>query len=310
MKEISPHDCRLAMTISVFVKALHFSETLKLYVFIGITVLCWGYSPIGVHRALDSYSPQHIALLRFLIASLFLFLLVLKKGIQPVRWKDLPRFGILGLFSVTMHHLLINIGQQYVTAVASSILSQSIPLFTVLISAFLLKEQIRVVQWICMVLGFCGAILVISGDHGFSLPNAHSLLILCAAIAWGIYFNLYKRFALEYDTVSMMCYVIWLGTLPLLCYSPHLYTSVLHAPWQANLSIVLLGLFPSALAYLLWAEVLQNMPLTLASNFLYVTPIVAISLAMLFLGERPSWMVLFGGMMIVASIVWMNKSRL
>ena len=74
----SLHDCRSAMTISVFVKAPHFSKTLKLYVFIGITVLCWGYSPIGVHRALDSYSPQHIALLRFLIASLLLFLLILK----------------------------------------------------------------------------------------------------------------------------------------------------------------------------------------------------------------------------------------
>lgn len=309
MNEISIHDCRSDMTISVLVKGHALSEILKLYVYIGITVLCWGYSPIGVHSALHAYSPQHIALLRFLIASLFLLLLVMKKGIQPIRWKDLPQFGILGLFSVTIHHLLINTGQQYVTAVASSILSQSIPLFTVLISAFLLKEKIRIGQWICILLGFCGAIVVISGDHGFALPNAYSLLILCAAVAWAIYFNLYKRFALQYDTLSMMCYVIWLGTLPLLGYSPHLSTAILQATWQANLSVMLLGLFPSALAYLLWAEVLRQMPLTLASNFLYITPIVAISLAMLFLGERPSWIVLFGGMMIVASIVWMNKSN-
>ncbi|MFH4077409.1 DMT family transporter, partial [Acinetobacter baumannii] len=87
------------------------------------------------HSALHSYTPQHIALLRFLIASVFLLLLVMKKGIQPLNWKDVPALGVLGFFSVTLHHLLINAGQQYVTAVASSILSQSIPLFTFIISA-------------------------------------------------------------------------------------------------------------------------------------------------------------------------------
>ncbi len=43
----------------------------KLYLCIAVTVFCWGYSPIGVHSALHSYTPQHIALLRFLIASVF-----------------------------------------------------------------------------------------------------------------------------------------------------------------------------------------------------------------------------------------------
>ncbi len=43
----------------------------KLYLCIAVTVFCWGYSPIGVHSALHSYTPQHIALLRFLIASFF-----------------------------------------------------------------------------------------------------------------------------------------------------------------------------------------------------------------------------------------------
>lgn len=64
----------------------------------------------------------------------------MKKGIQPLKWKDAPALGVLGFFSVTLHHLLINTGQQYVTAVASSILSQSIPLFTFIISALVLKS--------------------------------------------------------------------------------------------------------------------------------------------------------------------------
>ena len=131
------------MAISLYSPLRVQKYPVKLYACIALTVLCWGYSPIGVHSALMAYRPEQIALLRFILASLFLLVLVAKKGIQPLKIKDLPALGILGIFSVTLHHLLINAGQQYVSAVASSILSQSIPLFTLLISAFVLKQRIQ-----------------------------------------------------------------------------------------------------------------------------------------------------------------------
>ncbi|WP_288382767.1 DMT family transporter [uncultured Acinetobacter sp.] len=278
----------------------------KLYACIALTVLCWGYSPIGVHSALMAYHPEQIALLRFILASLFLLVLVAKKGIQPLKIKDLPALGILGIFSVTLHHLLINAGQQYVSAVASSILSQSIPLFTLLISAFVLKQRIQLKQWGCILLGLVGALLVITADRGVEPPSLYSLFIVLAAVAWAIYFNLYKKFALNYDVLSMMCYVIWLGTLPLLLFSPHLPQVVMAASWQANLSIVLLGIFPSALAHVLWGSVLKTLPLTQASSFLYCTPLVAIALGLIMTGERPSLGVLIGGAVIIMSLIIMN----
>ena len=41
-------------------------------------------------------------------------------------------------------------------------------------------------------------------------------------------------------------------------------------------------------------------------KFLYCSPIVAMSLAVVFLNEKPSMMVLLGGVIIVGSLVWMN----
>ena len=35
-------------------------------------ILCWAYSPIGIHIGLKAYEPGHLALLRFLIASTFM----------------------------------------------------------------------------------------------------------------------------------------------------------------------------------------------------------------------------------------------
>lgn len=294
------------MAISLYSPLRVQKYPVKLYACIALTVLCWGYSPIGVHSALMAYRPEQIALLRFILASLFLLVLVAKKGIQPLKIKDLPALGILGIFSVTLHHLLINAGQQYVSAVASSILSQSIPLFTLLISAFVLKQRIQLKQWGCILLGLVGAVLVITADRGVEPPSLYSLFIVLAAVAWAIYFNLYKKFALNYDVLSMMCYVIWLGTLPLLLFSPHLPQAVMAASWQANLSIVLLGIFPSALAHVLWGSVLKTLPLTQASSFLYCTPLVAIALGLIMTGERPSLGVLIGGAIIIMSLIIMN----
>lgn len=294
------------MAISIYSPLRVQKYPVKLYACIALTVLCWGYSPIGVHSALMAYRSEQIALLRFILASLFLLVLVAKKGIQPLKIKDLPALGILGIFSVTLHHLLINAGQQYVSAVASSILSQSIPLFTLLISAFVLKQRIQLKQWGCILLGLVGAVLVITADRGVEPPSLYSLFIVLAAVAWAIYFNLYKKFTLNYDVLSMMCYVIWFGTLPLLLFSPHLPQAVMAASWQANLSIVLLGIFPSALAHVLWGSVLKTLPLTQASSFLYCTPLVAIALGLIMTGERPSLGVLIGGAIIIISLIIMN----
>lgn len=43
----------------------------------------------------------------------------------------------------------------------------------------------------------------------------------------------------------------------LLFYSVHLPSEILHATWQADMSVVLLGIFPSAMAYVLWGYVLK-----------------------------------------------------
>ena len=284
-------------------------QQFKLYFSIALVVICWGYSPVGVHSALLSYSPEHIALLRFVIASAVLAVIAFQKGIVIPKIRDLPLFFILGLFSVSLHHVLINTGQQYVTATASSILSQSIPLFTLIISALVFKDKISLKQSVCIVMGLAGAILVVSGDRGLILPNAHSLLILLAAMCWAIYFVLYKKFDLPYDSISMMCYVVWFGSLPLLFYSPDVLVQIQQANWQANIAVLLLGLFPSALAYVLWGYVLKQIPLMQASNLLYCTPLVAMTIAILFLGERPSIYVLIGGLMIVGSIGWMNWNK-
>ena len=83
-------------------------------------VLCWAYSPIGIHIGLQSYTPGHLALLRFLVASLFMGVVALVRGIGLPRLRDAPWLMVLGLFAIVIHHVALNTGQRWVSPGAST----------------------------------------------------------------------------------------------------------------------------------------------------------------------------------------------
>lgn len=200
---------------------------LKLTLVTASVILCWAYSPIGVHLGLHSYSPGQLALLRFLIASLFMAGVALVLGIGRPRWRDVPWLLVLGFFGVFLHHTALNYGQQWVTAAASSVLAQSAPLFSVLIAFLVLKERVSVWRWACVLLGLVGVGVVICGDRGIGEIDPRGVLILLAALSWSVYFALQKHYAHRYSPLTMACYMVWAGTLMLCVNLPGLPAAVL-----------------------------------------------------------------------------------
>jgi len=81
---------------------------------------------------------------------------------------------------------------------------------------------------------------------------------------------------------------------------------VLQAPLRVNIAIVVLGIFPSALAYLAWAFVLAHTELSRASMGLYLVPPTALLLAALILEEQASLQVIVGGSIVLLSVLCLN----
>lgn len=275
---------------------------LKLTLVTASVILCWAYSPIGVHLGLHSYSPGQLALLRFLIASLFLAGVALVLGIGRPRWRDVPWLLVLGFFGVFLHHTALNYGQQWVTAAASSVLAQSAPLFSVLIAFWVLKERVSVWRWVCVLLGLVGVGVVICGDRGIGEIDPRGVLILLAALSWSVYFALQKHYAHRYSPLTMTCYMVWAGTLMLCVNLPGLPAAVLRAPVTENLAVLVLGIFPSALAYLAWGYVLKHVEVSRASVAMYLIPPVAMLMAATLLGEQVTPWVVLGALIVLASV--------
>ncbi|MFJ7108570.1 DMT family transporter [Pseudomonas sp. NPDC098740] len=281
----------------------------KLILAMAFVVGCWGYSPTGIHIGLRAYEPGHLALLRFLLASAFMAVVAVFRGISLPNRRDLPLLFALGFFAVSLHHVALNFGQQSVSAGASSVLAQSTPLFSTLLARFVFKDRVSAWRWGCVLLGLIGVVIVVAGDHGLGSIDAHGLLILLAAVSWSFYFALQKHHSRRYDGLTLVCYTVWFGTLLLLVYLPGLVSQVITAPVEVQLAVIGLGIFPSALAYLAWAYVLTHMDLSRATMTLYLIPPTAMAMASFALGERPTLMIIGGALVVLVSVLALNLER-
>jgi drug/metabolite transporter (DMT)-like permease len=244
--------------------------------------------------------------MRFLIASTFMAAVALAKGICLPRLKDVPLLALLGFFAVSLHHIALNYGQRGVSAGAASVLAQTTPLFSALLARFVFKNSVNGWQWMCVLLGLAGAAVVVAGDRGLGQINAHGLLILLAALSWSLYFALQKRHCHRYDGLTMVCYTVWSGTALLFLFAPGLLNEAKQAPTSVNLAVLMLGIFPSALAYLAWAYVLAHSDVSRASMALYLIPPTAMLMASMILAERPSAMVVVGTAIVLTSVLALN----
>ncbi|VVP65527.1 hypothetical protein PS918_00141 [Pseudomonas fluorescens] len=285
------------------------ASPLKIILAMALVVACWGYSPTGIHIGLQAYDPVHLALLRFLLASLFMAVVAMIRGIRLPSLRDVPLLMALGFFAVSLHHVAINFGQQGVSAGASSVLAQSTPLFSTLLARYVFKDRVSVWRWGCVLLGLTGVVIVVAGDHGLGSIDAHGLLILLAALSWSLYFALQKHHTGRYDGLTLVCYTVWSGTALLLIFLPGLADQVLNAPLRVQAAVLALGIFPSALAYLAWAYVLAHVDLSRATMTLYLVPPMAMAMASVALGEQPTLMVAVGAVVVLISVLALNLER-
>ena len=176
-------------------------------------------------------------------------------------------------------------------------------MFTALLSVLVLQERLTRLGWGGILLAFAGvALIALSGGQGLHFtPGA--LLILLAATVAAAFSILSKQSLRRHSALEFTSYAIWAGTLPMLIFLPGLLSQLRTAAAPATFAVLYLGVFPAAIAYVLWNFALARMPASLLSSFLYLSPVIASFIAWVWLREVPSGLTILGGVIAIAGVI-------
>ena len=136
--------------------------------------------------------------------------------------------------------------------------------------------------------------MVLNGKFILKLSPLGDFLAFTAAILWTIYSLSLKPFKARYSTLFITRKIFFysiVSSIPLMA-AEHLQGRFI--PWEnfaepvVAFNFLCLAIFSSLLGYVAWNTVLEKLGTVLASNYVYVLPLVTIITAMIAIGERIS----------------------
>ena len=269
-----------------------------------VTVILWASAFVGIRYVMETFSAGGLALSRYFVASIAAaipFCLVKHKKLP--RLKDLVIFAILGFFGFFAYNVLLNEGEKTVSAGLANFIVAQLPIIVTVLAMILFKERINRYGVLGFVVSLCGVLVILLGSHN-NAGYSGVLLVYGATCSGAIYSCLQKKFLARYHPIEVVCYCMWLGTLMLMVYAPEAVKSLIHSDLSHLLTIIYMGIFPGAIAYLLWGYAFKYIKAAAASSALYLMPIFTLILAAVFLAEIPSLMAIIGGVIaVIGSIV-------
>lgn len=277
------------------------TATIKITISISFCVILWASAYVGIRIGLQSYSPGCLALFRYLIASCGMIVLYLffSKRDKP-QLKDLPLIFFMGATGFGIYNITLNYGELTVSAGITGFIIGQMPVVIAILAALLLKEKMTRLGILGMVICFLGITLIAISHHSNTQQLTGSLdlgiiYLIIATLCGAAYGISYKFLAHKYDPIALTAFAIWSGTLVLLLYTPTLSHEIKAASRTANLAVVYLGIFPAVIGYLAYSYALRFMPVSRASSYLFVIPLITTLLGWLILDEIPTLLALLGG---------------
>lgn len=274
-----------------------------------VTVLSWASAFPAIRAGLGAFGPLELGALRFGIAAVpaAIFLLVTRPPLP--RLDEAWRFACGGVVFVALYTVLLNYGEQTVSAGAASFIINVSPILTAVLAVATLGERFSRAAWFGTFLSFAGVGIIAMGEGQGLQLNHGAMLILGGAFCTTINTVVQKPLFARHKPLTVSAWNMVVGAICLAPGLPSAFAQASVADSHALGAAIYLGVVPSLIAYASWAVALSRLPASRASNFLYCVPPVATVIGFLWLGEVPGLLGLVGGGLALGGVVIVNLRR-
>jgi drug/metabolite transporter (DMT)-like permease len=252
--------------------------------------IIWGSTYLGIELAGETIPPVFAAGVRFLLAgALMAGWVVVRRGQAPFRIgrNELASAVLVGVLLLGANAMLF-VAERRVPIGLASLLIASVPLWIVLLRTLTGDRPSR-----------SALIGVATGFGGI-------LLVLGSASIWATGSFLSSRLPLPSDALVATAIEMLAGGALLLPLGLVLAgdESLSPASWSGRslVGLVYLILIGSLVGYTAYVWLLGHVPIGTVATYAYVNPVVAILLGVIFLGERVTWQIAVGALVVLASV--------
>ncbi|MEK7617119.1 MAG: DMT family transporter [Patescibacteria group bacterium] len=272
----------------------------------------WGIHFVVSKITLQEFPEFSLAFLRFAFASLFLapFFLAQTKKVK-IKNADLPKLVLVGVFIITLNIAFFFSGMKRTDATSASVITLVIPILSVVLGWWFLKEKVFLINLLGIIVGLIGALIIIGipeillGEYD-TTKLLGNFLIFLASVSFVIGAIFSRQMLKKYPSLIVTAFAFLVG---LITFFPLAALEYIQNPGWVD-KVTMLGIFGLAFmvllssisAYFLFEWGLAKTSLVRADLFQYIEPIWASSLAVLILGEQITIPYIAGAILIAAGV--------
>ena len=305
-------------------------------------IVVWSVTFTNIRALLTDFSSLEILIVRFSMAWVALWAWGLpfggRGGLRQAHccygtrrsYVDELLFVGMGFTGIAGYQFLENCAIYYTSASNIAIFVSFAPIATALVAwVFVRDKSLSAVFVLGSLVAVCGAALVsLAGATTLQFNPVGDFMAMGAMLAWGFYSLLMElvnrrgispvfaiRRSVFWALVMLVPVVVWgttesglralggsFGVNLALRVNVSRFSSLIN--W---VNLVFLGVFASAASFVFWNMACKVLGTVRTSIGLYLTPIIGVFAAMLFLGERVSWMEVCGGVLILVGVAVANN---
>lgn len=281
-----------------------------------LTSFLGGGTSVYVKLGLKDLPPFIYTFIRFFLALIFFTPLILKTKFK-VDKKSLPVFLVSLLCSFNI--ILFSFGIRLTSASIGQLIYASVPILTVIISHYLLKEKITGKKILGIFLGLVGLIIIIvlpiiskstTTMKGNLLGN---VLIFIGAISYTFYWVLSKKIQRKYSPIYITTAFFISTMLVSLFFSILEISSIKNFSsmftYSSLFSLFYVSFFATAIVYLLGQYIIKFGTPVINSMTLYLVPVATVVWAFFVLGEVVNIQFIIGGVLALLGAWLVSSSK-
>jgi len=278
----------------------------------GSLCFVWGSTWLAIKVGLGSLPPLTFAGIRFIIASGLLLTYALAKKIEFPRDKGSWQVMLfLSLTQITVPYALTFWGEQYMTAGLTSLLFATLPFFVVVFAHFMIPgEPVSAWKLMGMLVSFVGVTIIFSREL-MSTSNSFwgGVAVIVGAGTAACANVVGKKYSESINSTVNVVVQLGVGAVLLTAAGVALERGLpLSFGGTSIFAILYLAVAGSVFGFLALYWLFTRMEVTRISLFTFITPIVAVLLGWLMLGERVDPNVAVGGSLILVGVVLVNRA--